>query len=75
MCHPIVIGSAAIIQNALKLITPKNISPQISPIQSPKHITTKHGRIDVLDVSTLQPEDITFGTIDPRCGAAAIQVN
>ena len=73
LCHPIVIGSAAIIQNALRLITPKNISPQVSFIQSPKHITTKHGRIDVLDVSTLRPEDITFGIIDARCGAAAIQ--
>ncbi len=73
LCHPIVIGSATIIQNALRLITPKNISPQISLIQPPKHITTKHGRIDVLNVSTLRPEDITFGTIDARCGAAAIQ--
>lgn len=73
ICHPIVIGSATIIQNALKLITPKDISLQVSLIQSPKHITTRHGRIDVLDVSTLRPEDITFGTIDARCGAAAIQ--
>ena len=73
ICHPIVIGSAAIIQNTLELITPKNTSLQVSLIQSPKHITTKYGRIDVLDVSTLQPEDITFGTIDVRCGAAAVQ--
>lgn len=73
ICHPIVIGSAAIIQNALELITSQKTSLQVSLIQSPKHITTKHGRIDVLDVSTLRPEDITFGTIDARCGAAAIQ--
>ena len=73
ICHPIVIGSAAIIQNALKLITTTNFSPQVSLIQSPKHITTSYGRIDVLDVGTLDPEDISFGTIDAQCGAAAIQ--
>ena len=73
ICHPIVIGSAAIIQNTLKLISPKDISLQVSLIQSPKHITTSYGRIDVLDVSTLDPEDISFGKIDPQCGAAAIQ--
>lgn len=73
ICHPIVIGSATIIQNALKLINSKNIPPQVSVIQAPQHITTKHGRIDVLEVSTLQPEDISLGTIDARCGVAAIQ--
>lgn len=73
ICHPIVIGSTAIIQNTLKLFVQKDISLQVSLIQSPQHITTKHGRIDVLEVSTLQPEDISIGTIDARCGAAAIQ--
>ena len=73
ICHPIVIGSAGIIQNALKLIPQKDNFLQVSLIQSPQHVTTKHGRIDVLEVSTLQPEDISLSRIDARCGAAAIQ--
>jgi len=80
ICHPIVIGSPAIIQNAVKLLADKDILPKgkenlpnISLFQFTKHITAKYGRIDVLEASTLQPEEISYGTIDPRCGAAAIQ--
>lgn len=80
ICHPIVIGSPAIIQNALNLISTKDISPidqkslpKVSQIQSPKAVTTTPGRIDVLEASTLQPKDISFGTVDAKCGAAAIQ--
>ena len=80
ICHPIVIGSPAIIQNALSLISTKDISPivqnslpKVSYIHSLKDVTTTPGRIDVLEASTLQPKDISFGTVDAKCGAAAIQ--
>lgn len=80
ICQPIVIGSPAIIQSALSLISTKDISPidhkslpKVSHIESPKNVTTMFGRIDVLEVSTLQPKDISLGKIDAKCGAAAIQ--
>ncbi len=73
ICQPIVIGSAAIMQNALKQITPQDTDLQISRIQTLKHRTTSHGRIDVLEVSQLKSQDIALGTIDARCGVAAIQ--
>lgn len=80
ICHPIVIGSPAIIQNALSLLATNDIFPidqnslpKVSHIQSPKNVTTTPGRIDVLEASMLQPEDISLGTIDAKCGAAAIQ--
>ena len=84
ICQPIVIGSVSIIQSALNLVTEKNGRPdshknlpQISPIQSPKHVTadwtSSVGTIDVLDVSSLQPEDVSYGQIDPQCGAAAVR--
>lgn len=80
ICHPIVIGSPAIIQNAINILADKDILPinkenlpRISLFQFTKPVTAKYGRIDVLEASTLLPEDISYNTIDSRCGAAAIQ--
>lgn len=80
ICQPIVIGSLAIIQDALNLVTVKNKQtdshknlPHVSPIQSTKHLTAEFGTIDVLDVSSLKPEDVTYGKIDPQCGSAAVK--
>ncbi len=80
MCQPIVIGSSAIIQDALRFVSSKDILskaqenlPKVSRIHSLKHVTAIHGRIDVLDASSLKPEDISHGTIDSCCGTAAVQ--
>ncbi len=80
ICHPIVIGSTAIIQNALNILAQKDtlsVEPENLPIISrfhlTKHVKAKYGRIDVLEASALQPEDVSFGTIDSRCGTAAVE--
>ena len=73
MCQPIVIGSPAIIQDALRFNISNDFLPKVSRILSPKHAITTYGTIDVLDVSRLKPEDISLGTIDSRCGTAAVQ--
>lgn len=84
ICQPIVIGSSSIIQDALNLVTAKNEQPdnhenlpQVTSIQSPKHVTadwtSRVGTIDVLDVSSLKPEDVSYGKIDPQCGSAAVK--
>ncbi len=80
ICQPIVIGSLSIIQDALKLVSVKNEQidrhknfPQVSPIQSTKHFTAEFGTIDVLDVSSLKPEDVSYGKINPQCGSAAVK--
>ena len=80
MCHPIVIGSPAIIQNALRFVSstgalPKSQEdlPKVIPIHSPKQYTATHGKIDVLESSSLVPEDFSHGTIDSRCGSAAVK--
>lgn len=80
ICHPIVVGSAAIIQDALRFSLPKNVTPKrgksfpiISRVHTPIQVKAAHGRIDVLDVSTLKPEDFSHGTVNPHCGAAAVQ--
>ena len=75
ICQPIVIGSVAIIQHALRLVSPKSPgnSPQISAIQSTKQTTATPGRIDVLDVSSLTPDVFSHGKIDAQCGSAAVK--
>ncbi len=80
ICQPIVIGSPAIIQDALRFISPTDLQsdtrknpPSVSVIQSPIQITAIPERIDVLDVSSLTPDTLTYGTIDPRCGNAAVK--
>ena len=80
MCHPIVIGSPEIIQNALNFLSEKNILPKdqenlpiVSRFHLTKHAAAEYGRVDVLDACALKPEDITHGTIDSRCGDAAVQ--
>ncbi len=80
ICQPIVIGSAAIIQDALRFISPTDLRsktqrnlPQVSVIKSPIQTTAVPERIDVLDVSSLTPDMFTHGTINPRCGTAAVK--
>ncbi|MDE0316379.1 MAG: 4-hydroxythreonine-4-phosphate dehydrogenase PdxA [Candidatus Poribacteria bacterium] len=80
ICQPIVIGSAVIIQDALRFISPTDLRsesqrnlPNISVVQSPIQTTAIPERIDVLDVSSLTPDMFTHGTINPRCGTAAVK--
>ncbi len=73
ICQPIVIGSAAVIQHALRFVPSKDVLPKVAAIHSLKHTTATHGRIDVLDVSSLTPGNFSHGTIDSRCGSAAIK--
>lgn len=76
MCQPLVIGSPAIIQDAFRFVSPtksKDNLPKVVPIHSPSQSIAKYGRIDVLEASPLTPEDFSHGTIDPRCGKAAVK--
>ncbi len=79
MCHPIVIGSPAIIQNTLNFLTKKDLLPKdtdnltvVSRFPLTEHFTAKYGRIDVLETSSLKPENISYGSIDSDCGTAAV---
>ena len=74
LCQPIVIGSPAIFQDACLRFTPSKKSPlNLNTIKTPTQALARHGTIDVLDVSSISPEDISIGTIDARAGAAAVK--
>ena len=76
LCQPIVIGSPAIFQDACsRFTTPPGTSQlKLNIIETPIQASARHGIIDVLDVSSISPQDISVGTIDARAGAAAVKV-
>ena len=84
LCQPIVIGSPAILEKACQLIPSvsevrTNCSEQaaaglrINSIKIPEQATAMYGTIDVLDISSISPEEICPGTIDVRAGAVAVK--
>lgn len=73
MCQPIVIGSPAILQDACQFISPGVPSLKFNIIKTPMQASATHGTIDVLDISSISPEEICRGTIDARAGAAAVK--
>lgn len=73
MCQPIVIGSPAILQDACQFISPGAPPLKFNIIKTPMQASATHGTIDVLDISSISPEEICRGTIDARAGAAAVK--
>lgn len=74
LCQPTVIGSAAILQDAcFRFITSNRLPLNLNIIKTPTQAIARHGTIDVLDVSSIAPQDISVGTIDARAGAAAVK--
>ena len=73
MCQPIVIGSPAILQDACQFISVDVPPLKFNIIKTPMQASATHGTIDVLDISSLSPDEICRGTIDVRAGGAAVK--
>lgn len=73
MCQPIVIGSPAILQDACQFISPGTPPLKFNIIKTSMQASATHGTIDVLDISSISPEEICRGTIDVCAGAAAVK--
>ena len=74
VCQPIVVGSPAILQDAAVRFTPPGMPHlQLNSISTPAEAVAAHGTIDVLNVVSLAPQDISVGTVDARAGAAAVK--
>ncbi len=71
VCRPIVIGSAAIIEAALRF-APAGCerAVRLTDIESCSY---PDGTIDVLNITSLSPSEIALGSIDARAGAAAVK--
>ena len=74
LCQPIVIGSPAILEDACSRFITSNTPPlNLNIIKTPMQAIARHGTIDVLDVSSITPQDISVGTIDARAGKVAVK--
>ena len=73
MCQPIVIGSPAILQDACQFISAGASPLKFNIIKTPRQASATHGTIDVLEISSIAPEEICRGTIDVRAGGAAVK--
>ena len=73
VCQPIVIGSPAILQGACQFIPSSAPQLRVNTIKTPEQASAIHGTIDVLEISSVSPEDISLGTIDVHAGAAAVE--
>ena len=73
VCQPIVVGSSAILQDAAVRFTPPGMSRlQLNSISTPAQAVAAQGTLDVLNVVSMSPQDISVGTVDARAGAAAV---
>ena len=73
VCKPIVIGSPAILQDACQFTSASAPQLKVNTIKTPEQASAIYGTIDVLEISSVSPEDISLGTIDVHAGAAAVE--
>jgi 4-hydroxythreonine-4-phosphate dehydrogenase len=67
---PIVIGSKAVIKDAISFI-PSNLNLNI--IKKPEDAEGVFGTIDILDLDNIQLNDFKYGEVSPAAGKAAIE--
>ena len=73
-CQPMVVGSPDILRDAIVRFTPPG-GPRLNlnVINTPAQAVAAHGTMDVLDVVSISPRDVSMGTVDARAGAAAVK--
>ncbi len=72
-CQPLVIGSPAVLADACRRFAPpKGPRLKVNRVETPQQAGARPDTLDVLAVSDLSPEAITFGTVERAAGAAAV---
>ena len=74
VCQPIIIGSPDIFRAAVRFTPPDIPQLKLNIIETPAQAVATHGTLDVLNGTSLSPQDISIGTVDARAGAAAVKV-
>ncbi len=70
-CCPLVIGDAAVLENALEIVGKQDIA--VHGISALSEAAYEWGTIDVLDRKKLRPGDFPVGEISEKAGEAAFQ--
>ena len=69
-CRPLVVGSAYAMERAVELT---GSALRVNRRDDPDGTGQDSTAVDVVDIGNLNPEDITVGNINPRCGKAAME--
>ena len=69
-CRPLVVGSGYAMEQAVALT---GVPLRVSRTGDAHSAGEDSAVIDVLDIGNLNPEDITVGAINPKCGKAAME--
>ena len=69
-CRPVVVGNTYAMERAVELT---GSTLRINTVEDPANSGRDSGKIDVVDIGNLNPEDITVGKINPVCGQAAME--
>ena len=69
-CRPVVVGNTYAMERAVELT---GSTLRINTVEDPANSGRDSGKIDVVDIGNLNPEDITVGEINPVCGQAAME--
>ena len=69
-CRPVVMGDAAIIEQAVQLL---GLDMQVNAVSDVKDARFDYGTIDVLDLHCVDTTTFEFGRVQAQCGNAAFQ--
>ncbi len=69
-CRPIVIGDAAVMREAVKLL---GLDLKVNAVDNVKSAKFEYGTIDVYDLNCIDLTTFKFGTVQEQCGNAAFQ--
>ena len=69
-CRPVVVGSSRSMGQAVELV---GAAVEVHQVESPAEAGLSPDHIDVVDISNLDPADVTVGRISPACGKAAME--
>jgi len=69
-CHPVVLGDARVVNQAVALT---GLPVKVRAIENVSDARFEHGEIDVLDYRNVDPKNLRMGVVDARNGEAAVR--
>ena len=71
LCNPLIVGDAAVMEDAVKVVCPGQV--RIQAVQSPSEAVWEPGVINVLDMGLVDMEKLVYGQVSAMCGEAAFR--
>ena len=70
LCRPVVIGSAAVMQSAVRAT---KVPLTVKTVAGPQAVTSAHGTVEVIDLENLPADAVQLGKISPPAAKAAVE--